>query len=84
LHHEERGFYQRAKILPSVAGDGIRLLREANIEVDYYDKKFNEIIAKETAIDSARIMVDVDGEKVVVSSPGIPLWLQLKDFGHLV
>jgi ATP-dependent DNA helicase RecG len=34
---------------PSVAGDGIRLLIEAKIAVDYYDKKFNEIIAKENA-----------------------------------
>lgn len=34
---------------PSVAGDGIRLLEEAKIAVDYYDKKFNEIIAEENA-----------------------------------
>ena len=34
---------------PSVAGDGIKLLEEAKIKVDYYDKEFNEIIAKENA-----------------------------------
>jgi ATP-dependent DNA helicase RecG len=32
---------------PSVAGDGIRLLEEAGIIVDYYDKEYNEIIANE-------------------------------------
>lgn len=35
---------------PTVAGDGIRLLEKAKIAVEYYDKQFNEIIAKENAV----------------------------------
>lgn len=34
---------------PSVAGDGIKLLDDAKIEVGYYDKEYNETIAKENA-----------------------------------
>lgn len=34
---------------PTVAGDGIRLLEKAKITVEFYDKQFNEIIAKENA-----------------------------------
>jgi len=34
---------------PSVAGDGIKLLEKDNISVEYYDKKYNEIIAKENS-----------------------------------
>ena len=34
---------------PTVSGNGARLLEKAKIEVGYYDKKYEEIIAKENA-----------------------------------
>lgn len=34
---------------PTVAGDGIYLLEKAKIKVEFYDKKFSDVIAKENA-----------------------------------
>ena len=33
----------------------------------------NAIVHRDYTIEGARIMVDIDDEKIVVSSPGIPL-----------
>ena len=55
---------------PSVAGDGIRLWEEAKITVDYYDKKFNEIIAKENTkfFEEARQRAkEADGKEITPS-----------------
>ncbi|TVR81095.1 MAG: DeoR family transcriptional regulator [Chitinophagaceae bacterium] len=52
---------------PSVAGDGIKLLEDAKIEVGYYDKKYNEIIAKENEIffEEARLRAkEADGKEI--------------------
>lgn len=52
---------------PSVAGDGIKLLEDAKIDVGYYDKKYNETIAKENAnfFEEARQRAkEVDGQEI--------------------
>jgi ATP-dependent DNA helicase RecG len=66
---------------PSVAGDGIRLLEEAKIIVDYYDKKYNEIIAKENKkfFEEAMLRAKEADGKEITPAP-IPFETELSSF----
>jgi ATP-dependent DNA helicase RecG len=66
---------------PSVAGDGVRLLEEAKIEVDYYDKNYNETIAKENDkfFKEARLRAkEADGKEITPAL--IPFETELSNF----
>lgn len=66
---------------PSVAGDGIRLLEDAKIAWDFYDKKYNEIIAKENEkfFEEARLRAkEADGKEITPSHA--PFETELSNF----
>jgi ATP-dependent DNA helicase RecG len=66
---------------PSVAGDGIRLLEEAKINVDYYDKKYNETIAKgnEKFFAESRLRAKESDGKEITPEP-VPFETELSNF----
>lgn len=66
---------------PSVAGDGIRLLEDAKIDVDYYDKENNEKIASENKIffEEARHRAKKADGKEITDAPA-PFETELSNF----
>ena len=64
-----------------MAGDGIRLLEDAKIAWDFYDKKYNEIIAKENEkfFEEARLRAkEADGKEITPSHA--PFETELSNF----
>jgi ATP-dependent DNA helicase RecG len=50
--------------------------RTEKVEASYsalYEVIMNAIVHRDYSIDGARIMIDIDDEKIVISSPGLPL-----------
>jgi ATP-dependent DNA helicase RecG len=66
---------------PSVAGDGIRLLKEAKINFDFYDREYNEIIANENEqfFKEARLRAKEE-EKKEITSAQAPFENELTNF----